>query len=120
VLQRAVDALNDYFDGQPLAPDLPLRPAGSAFQQTVWRRLQQIPPGATRSYGALAAELQSSPRAVASACARNPLPILIPCHRVIGGDGRLHGYSGGEGLATKAALLRLEGAAIAADEPVPA
>jgi methylated-DNA-[protein]-cysteine S-methyltransferase len=97
-------------DGTPLPAGLPLAPAGTPFQQRVWQRLRAIPHGATATYGALARELGTAPRALAGACAANPLPILIPCHRVIGGNGSLGGYSGHGGIATKAALLRHEGA----------
>ncbi|HRK96528.1 MAG TPA: MGMT family protein, partial [Rhodospirillales bacterium] len=76
---------------------------------SVWRRLVAIPWGQTVSYGALAAELASSPRAIARACAANPIPIIIPCHRVVAASGGLGGYSGGDGIDTKAALLALEG-----------
>ncbi len=102
--------LEAYFKGQRTAFDLPLAPLGTAFQQRVWRKMRGIAYGETASYGALAAALSSGPRAVGMACARNPLPVIIPCHRVIGGGGALTGYSGGEGLATKCYLLRLEGA----------
>lgn len=108
-LERVRDGLLRYFDGEPLPLDWLLAPAGTAFQQRVWNRLRAIPFGTTVSYGTLAHDVDSAPRAVASACARNPLPIVIPCHRVIAADGSLGGYSGGEGLPTKAALLSLEG-----------
>ena len=88
---------------------MPLAPAGSGFRQRVWQAMQAIPVGETRSYGALARALGSAPRAVGGACGANPIPILIPCHRVVAGGG-LGGYSGGAGLATKIALLKLEGA----------
>lgn len=118
LLARAVAALRAYCDGARAWPaDLPLAPHGTPFQQRVWQRLREIPLGATASYGALAAELVTGPRAVARACASNPLPLLIPCHRVIAGDGRLGGYSGGSGVATKAALLGHEAAAVAAPLP---
>lgn len=109
VLAEAFAHLERYFDGQPLPDDLPLRPAGTAYQQGVWRAIAAIPFAATRSYADLARELSSGPRAIASACARNPLPLFIPCHRVVGSSGGLGGYSGGDGLATKKALLALEG-----------
>ncbi len=110
LLAEAHRQLEDYFKGRRQAFDLPLAPRGTAFQQRVWQRLREIPYGRTLSYGALAAALSTGPRAVGMACARNPLPLLIPCHRVIGSNGALTGYSGGEGLATKRYLLRLEGA----------
>lgn len=107
-LRAAEDWLARYFAGQ--APDpwaLSLRPAGTAFQRRVWEALRRIPYGATRSYGDLARELGTSPRAVGAAAGRNPISILIPCHRLMGADGNLTGYAGG--LAVKDALLRLEG-----------
>ncbi|MCR4935379.1 MAG: methylated-DNA--[protein]-cysteine S-methyltransferase, partial [Oscillospiraceae bacterium] len=85
----------------------PLRPAGTAFQRSVWAALRRIPYGATVSYGSLARELGTSPRAVGAAAGRNPILIFIPCHRLVGADGSLTGYAGG--LAVKEALLRLEG-----------
>ncbi len=89
------------------AAELPLDLQGSAFQQRVWQALRQIPAGQTRSYAELAASLDSHPRAVASACARNPLGLLVPCHRVIASNGGLTGYRWG--LQRKAALLAQEG-----------
>ncbi|MFC3607800.1 methylated-DNA--[protein]-cysteine S-methyltransferase [Stutzerimonas tarimensis] len=85
---------------------LPLAPSGTPFQQRVWRALRDIPPGETRRYGELAGTLGSHARAVASACARNPIALLVPCHRVVGRDDRLTGYRWG--LERKAALLALE------------
>lgn len=88
------------------AAQLPLDIRGTAFQQQVWRALQQIPVGQTRNYAELAAQLGSHPRAVARACASNPLGLLVPCHRVIASNGSLSGYRWG--LARKAALLKQE------------
>mgnify|MGYP006142125235 FL=1 len=88
------------------AAQLPLDIRGTAFQQQVWRALQQIPLGQTRNYAELAAQLGSHPRAVARACASNPLGLLVPCHRVIASNGSLSGYRWG--LARKAALLKQE------------
>jgi AraC family transcriptional regulator of adaptative response/methylated-DNA-[protein]-cysteine methyltransferase len=88
------------------AAQLPLDIRGTAFQQQVWRALQQIPLGQTRNYAELAAQLGSHPRAVARACASNPLGLLVPCHRVIASNGSLSGYRWG--LARKAALLKGE------------
>jgi methylated-DNA-[protein]-cysteine S-methyltransferase len=110
VLERARDLLDAYFEGKPVVFDLPLEAHGTAFQKKVWQALARIPFGATRSYGELAAELGTSPRALGSACGRNPLPILIPCHRILGANGNLGGYSGMDGIDTKRFLLRLEGA----------
>ena len=85
----------------------PLSPAGTDFQKRVWQALLRIPWGKTTTYGALAARLGSSPRAVGSAVGRNPISVIIPCHRVIAADGGLAGYAGG--LENKEKLLRLEG-----------
>jgi len=108
LLREAVAQLQDYFDGQRSAFDLPLAPFGSAFQQRVWAALRDIPAGETRSYGDLARLLGSSARAIGQANGSNPIPILIPCHRVVASGGRLGGYSGGDGPATKRMLLDLE------------
>lgn len=112
VLQAARDQLDAYFAGRSRAFDLPLAPAGTAFQQRVWRAMIEIPAGRTTTYGALAAAIGSSPRAVGNACGTNPIPIIVPCHRVVGGGGRLGGYSGHDGPATKRFLLGLEGACL--------
>jgi methylated-DNA-[protein]-cysteine S-methyltransferase len=106
MLLRAKVALERYFDGAPL-DKLPLRPDGSAYRQTVWAALRDIPYGQTRSYREIAMVAGGSPRSVGGANAANPIPILIPCHRVLSSTG-LGGYSGGDGLATKRALLNLE------------
>ena len=109
VLREAKAWLDRYFAlRRPDPLELPLAPKGTAFQQRVWRELLQIPYGRTESYGALAARLDSSARAVGSAVGRNPISIIIPCHRVLGADGSLCGYAGG--LENKEKLLRLEGA----------
>lgn len=106
--QRALDA---YFAGTRQRFDLPLDLSlGTAFQQAVWRALLDIPFGRTASYGEIARRIgrPEAVRAVGGAVGRNPLSILVPCHRVIGADGALAGYSGG--LGRKIALLKLEGA----------
>ncbi len=110
LLAAAKAQLEAYFDGTRTAFDLPLRPAGTAFQHRVWQAMAAIPFGAVRRYADLAAALGSAPRAVGGACGRNPIPILIPCHRVVAAKGGLGGYSGMDGLDTKKFLLRLEGA----------
>lgn len=108
LLHRAKAALDAYFDGTaPLPIDLPLKPAGTLYRQHVWAALRQIPHGQTRTYAEIAAQAGGSPRAVGGANAANPIPLLIPCHRVCARAG-LGGYSGGEGLATKEFLLALE------------
>ncbi len=110
VLAAAARQLDEYFDGSRRAFDLPLAPRGSAFQQRVWAALLEIPFGGTVSYGEIARRLGMPPtssRAVGAANGANPIPVVIPCHRVIGADGLLTGYGGG--LHRKEALLRLEG-----------
>ena len=107
LLLRARAALFDYFDGSRRDFDLPLAPAGSPFRTRVWAALRAIPYGETRTYGDLAAALGSAARAIGQANGANPIPILIPCHRVVAGNG-LGGYSGGDGPVTKRALLALE------------
>jgi methylated-DNA-[protein]-cysteine S-methyltransferase len=107
VLVRAKAALEAYFDGERLAADIPLNPAGSAYRQRVWACLRAIPAGETRTYQHIAGIAGGSARSVGGANAVNPIPIFIPCHRVLASNG-IGGYSGGEGLATKRALLALE------------
>jgi methylated-DNA-[protein]-cysteine S-methyltransferase len=111
----AIEQLQQYFAGERREFDLPLEPAGTAFQRAVWQELQLIPYGATLSYGALARKLGNAQasRAVGLANGANPLPIVIPCHRVIGANGSLTGFGGG--VAIKRALLCLEGAACVQD-----
>ena len=115
VLRDAAAQVLEYLDGTRTQFALPLDLSrGTAFQQDVWRALLDIERGQTTHYGALSAQLgrASAVRAVAAAVGRNPLSLLVPCHRVLGKDGRLTGYAGG--LERKAALLRLEGALAAA------
>jgi methylated-DNA-[protein]-cysteine S-methyltransferase len=118
VLQAAIGELQAYFDGQLQAFSLPMRTHGSPFQRRVWSRLTAIPYGRTVTYASLAGEIGTSPRAVARACATNPLPVLVPCHRVVAAHGGLGGYSGGDGIETKRALLRLEGIDLAFGAPM--
>lgn len=108
LLREARDQLHDYFDGQRLTFQLPLAPHGTPYQRRVWAALTRIPPGETRSYLDIAREIASVPRAVGQANGRNPIPILIPCHRVIAATGALGGFSGGDGPPTKRYLLDLE------------
>ena len=100
--------LTEYFAGERTAFDLPLRPAGAPFQLRVWEALARIPYGETASYGEIARELghPTAARAVGAANGRNPIAIVVPCHRVIGANGSLTGYAGG--LECKRALLDLE------------
>jgi len=120
LLRRAKDQLQDYFDGKRLTFDLPLAPRGSQFQQRVWAALCAIPPGETRSYADIARAIGSAPRAVGQANGANPIPIIIPCHRVVAADGSLGGYSGGDGPATKQHLLDLESRALQLPLNLPA
>jgi len=112
VLAEAAAQLRAYFAGERTAFDLPLRAAGTPFEQGVWDELRRIPYGETTSYGELAARVgePSAARAVGRANGRNPIPIIVPCHRVIGADGSLTGFGGG--LECKRALLDLESGAL--------
>jgi len=106
--RQAIAQLDAYFAGELRKFDLALAPQGTPFQRMVWSALTNIPYGETVSYGELARQLgrRSATRAVGAANGRNPIPIIIPCHRVIGSDGSLTGFGGG--LATKRRLLDLE------------
>lgn len=109
-IRAAVTQLAQYFEGKRAAFDLPLDlAAGTPFQQSVWRALLAIPHGATTNYGALSTGLGApgAARAVGAAVGRNPVSIVVPCHRVLGSGGALTGYAGG--LERKTALLKLEG-----------
>lgn len=110
LVAEARGQLLDYLAGRRIGFDLPLSPRGTEFQCRVWHALARIPFGATWTYAELAREVgkPTASRAVGAANGRNPLPIALPCHRVIGADGSLTGFGGG--LPTKLALLRLEGA----------
>ena len=107
---KACEQLRAYFAGELTTFDLPLAPAGTAFQQRVWNALCNIPYGATCSYRDIAEAIDNPKgvRAVGLANGKNPIAIVIPCHRVIGANGKLTGYAGG--LHRKATLLELEGA----------
>ncbi len=112
VLADAAEQLEEYFAGTRWDFDLPLAPVGTAFQLAVWDRISEIPWGTAISYGRLGADLgleTTASRAVGTAVGANPITIVIPCHRVIAADGRITGYSGGDGIPTKQALLDLEG-----------
>jgi methylated-DNA-[protein]-cysteine S-methyltransferase len=109
LLLEAVRQLHAYFDRELKEFDLPLAPVGTAFQQRVWQQLQEIGYGETASYGEIAARLGMNPgasRAVGAANGRNPIGIVIPCHRVVGSKGSLSGYAGG--VERKQLLLGLE------------
>lgn len=109
LLARARAQLAEYFDGKRQAFDLPLRVSGSAFQQEVCAAMSAIPFGETRTYGEIARGLGVPAQAVGQACGANPVPVVIPCHRVLGATS-LGGYSGEGGVETKVWLLRHEGA----------
>lgn len=108
LILRAAEELREYFEGGRREFDLPLAPAGTAFQQAVWQALREIPYGSTWTYAQIARVVgnPAACRAVGMANHRNPLPIVIPCHRVVGSDGSLTGYAGG--LEVKRRLLYLE------------
>jgi len=107
-LSEVIRQRAEYFDGQRQTFDLPLAPAGTPFQQEVWQALRAIPYGETVSYGEIARQIgkPDAVRAVGAANGKNPIPIIVPCHRVIGSNGTLTGYAGG--LSIKEALLALE------------
>jgi methylated-DNA-[protein]-cysteine S-methyltransferase len=110
VVRETIRQLKAYFAQKLTKFDLPLRPEGTPFQLAVWGKLQRIPYGEVISYGELARRIgkPQASRAVGAANGKNPIPIVIPCHRVIGSNGKLTGYGGG--LPIKEALLKLEGA----------
>jgi methylated-DNA-[protein]-cysteine S-methyltransferase len=113
VLQQAIEQLGQYFAGQRMRFELPLDlQGGTPFQQRVWQALLGIAPGATTSYGSLSTSIgkPAAVRALGAAVGRNPVSIVVPCHRVLGADGSLTGYAGG--LERKTALLALEGAVL--------
>jgi len=109
LLHEACEQLNAYFRNELTRFDLPLRPGGSAFQRNVCAAMSAIPFGETRTYGELAEELGASAQDIGQACGQNPIPVIIPCHRVLGATG-LGGFSGGNGIETKIQLLRHEDA----------
>ena len=109
-LAQAAQELADYFAGRRRSFSVPLDPQGTAFQASVWLALRRIACGQLHSYGAIAEEIgrPAAARAVGAAVGRNPISVIVPCHRVVGRDGSLTGYAGG--LSRKEALLKLEGA----------
>lgn len=110
ILQRAAQQLGEYFSTARTTFDLPLDAGGTLFQNEVWQALREIPYGEVRSYSDIARRIgrEKAVRAVGAANGRNPLPIVVPCHRVIGSNGSLTGFAGG--LDAKTLLLNLEGA----------
>jgi methylated-DNA-[protein]-cysteine S-methyltransferase len=110
LLTEASRQIKAYLAGRLRNFDLPLALAGSPFQRRVFAAMRDIPYGTVMSYGDLARVVDSAPRAIGGACGANPLPILVPCHRVVASGRKLGGYSGHGGLGTKRFLLGLEGA----------
>ncbi|WP_417687172.1 methylated-DNA--[protein]-cysteine S-methyltransferase [Roseibium sp.] len=108
LLDEACRQMKAYFDRRLRVFDLPLAPSGSDFHQSVFREMSAIPYGETVTYGEIAAKLDTFGQPVGQACGANPIPIIIPCHRVLSAKG-LGGYSGDGGLETKISLLKLEG-----------
>lgn len=108
LLIKAIKQLNEYFEGKRSIFDLPLAPEGTEFQKKVWNALKEIPFGETKSYSEIARIIgnEKASRAVGMANNKNPIMIVIPCHRVIGANGKLVGYAGG--LEVKEMLLNLE------------
>lgn len=111
LLDRAVEQLNAYFAKEISEFDLPLTVTGSQFQQDVCNEMLKIPLGETRTYGEIAKSLGCPAQPVGNACGGNPIPVIIPCHRVMGAGGKLTGFSGLGGVDTKVTLLIHEGAA---------
>jgi methylated-DNA-[protein]-cysteine S-methyltransferase len=109
VLKEAIRQLDRYFSRKLRRFELPLAARGTDYQKRVWAMMREIPFGETATYGGMAMALGSGPRAVGMACGRNPIPIIVPCHRVLGAGGKEGGFSGGQGLPTKRQLLALEG-----------
>lgn len=109
MLREAGAQMKAYFAGELTQFDVPLKPAGSEFQQSVYRQMQAIPMGKTRTYGEIAKAIDCMPQPVGQACGANPIPIIIPCHRVLAANG-LGGFSGAGGVETKITLLRHEDA----------
>ncbi|WPZ35483.1 methylated-DNA--[protein]-cysteine S-methyltransferase [Thalassobaculum sp. OXR-137] len=109
VSRETVRQLAAYFAGELTVFDLPLRfQGGSAFERDVWQAMRAIPYGETWTYGDLAERIGGVARAVGGACGRNPIPVVVPCHRVVGASGKLVGFSGGDGVESKRQLLDLE------------
>ena len=110
LLAQAAAGLAAYFAGDRYSFDLPLAPEGTGHDRKVWRAMRDIPHGETRTYGDIARAIGSGAQAVGNACGRNPIPIIVPCHRIVGANGAIGGYSGKGGAETKRFLLGLEGA----------
>ena len=112
LLKTAVAQLLAFFSQSPYVFNLPINPQGTPLQKKIWKAIQAIPYGHTATYSQIAKVVTTGPRVVGQACGANPIPILIPCHRVLSIDGTLGGYSGGQGRLTKLSLLKHEGVSI--------
>jgi methylated-DNA-[protein]-cysteine S-methyltransferase len=108
LLTDAVRELVEYFNNERTRFTIPLEPTGTIFQKSVWKYISEIPYGQTQTYGEIANQINSAARPVGNACGKNPIPLFVPCHRVIGANNRLTGFSGGLGVQTKQALLKHE------------
>ncbi len=107
-LRSVKNQMDQYFDGKKPDFTAPAKLRGTPFQKIVWQEMLKIPYGETRTYGEIADIIGSHPRPVGTACGLNPIPIIIPCHRIMGKNGRLTGYSGEGGIETKEFLIELE------------
>ena len=108
LLAEAARQLAAYFGRKLTDFDLPLGPPGSYYQKRIWQTMKKIPYGETWTYGELASRTNTVPRAVGGACGANPIPVILPCHRVVAANGGAGGYSGKGGLRTKSVLLDIE------------
>lgn len=108
LLAEAARQIAAYFDGTLTVFDLPMAPPGTDYQKRVWWAMNEIPYGETWTYGELAKRADTVPRAVGGACGANPIPVILPCHRVLAANGGSGGFSGKGGLKTKGALLDIE------------
>ena len=108
LFQAAESQVREYFAEKREVFDLPLAPEGTEFQKAVWRALYRIPFGITKTYGDIADEVGGHARAVGIACGANPIPLVIPCHRVMGANGKMTGFSAYGGIEDKVALLQIE------------
>lgn len=118
VLATVIEQLTEYFEGRMTAFQCPVAPQGTDFQLAVWKALQDVPFGQTATYGEIAAKIgkPKSSRAVGAAIGKNPISVIIPCHRIVGASGQLTGYAGGLGI--KSRLLKLEGISLSEKQAI--
>ena len=109
LLKKTSDQVLEFLDKKRKKFEIPINPAGTNNQKKIWNALLKINYGSVKSYLSIAKSISSHPRVIAKACATNPIPIIIPCHRVISNSGKISGYSGGKGRETKLKLLEIEG-----------